>query len=63
MTIYEIFFTDGSSYILMADRVDTDLSVGFLRFDILTDVWKGIYEAVGYFNLSKIRGYVVKGEI
>ena len=59
MTIYEIMFTDGSSYTLGADRVVIDRDNGFFRFEFKDEY--NTFLPRGYFNPARLRGYVAKG--
>lgn len=54
MTIYEILFVDGSSYILAADGIDNgDYSIRFFQKSKL----------VARFKRCEVRGWIVRGEM
>lgn len=60
MTIYEVLFTDGSSYILAADCMDDgDYSIRFFgEGNRYTS-----HPLIARFKKSGVRGWVIKGEM
>lgn len=61
MTIYEILFVDGSSYILAADEMDNgEHSIRFFQYSKNRD---GTLDLVARFKRSEVRGWVIKEEL
>lgn len=55
MTIYEIFFKDGSSYTLAASKYEFVFGYDVVRFEERS-------RPIAYFRMAEIRGFVAKGK-